>query len=47
MIGDDINNDILPAISVGMNAILLNKKNYKKDLRYRQVKKLEDLKEML
>ena len=47
MIGDDINNDILPALSVGMQAILLSKKNHKKDLRYRQVKKLEDLKEML
>ena len=47
MIGDDINNDILPAINVGMQAILLNKKNYKKDLRYRQAKRLEDLKEML
>lgn len=47
MVGDDINNDILPAISVGMKAILLNKKNHKKDLSYKQAKKLEDLKEML
>ncbi len=47
MIGDDINNDILPALEVGMQAILLNKKNCKKDLRYKQIKRLEDLKEML
>ncbi|MBQ2947327.1 MAG: HAD family hydrolase [Bacilli bacterium] len=47
MIGDSINNDILPAIKLGMQAILMTKKNVKKDLRYRQIRKLEDLKEML
>lgn len=47
MIGDSIRNDILPAIELGMQAILLTKKNMKKDLRYKQIRKLEDLKEML
>lgn len=47
MIGDSINNDILPAIELGMQAILMTKKNAKKDLRYRQIRKIEDLKEML
>lgn len=47
MIGDSINNDILPAIELGMQAILITKKNVKKDLRYRQIRKIEDLKEML
>jgi len=47
MIGDSINHDILPAIKLGMQAILITKKNVKKDLRYKQIKRLEDLKEML
>lgn len=47
MIGDSIKNDILPALEAGMQAILITKKNVKKDLRYRQIRKLEDLKEML
>ena len=47
MIGDSIKNDILPAIELGMQAILITKKNIKKDLRYKQIRKLEDLKEML
>ena len=47
MIGDSINNDILPALELGMQAILITKKNVKKDLRYRQIRKIEDLKEML
>lgn len=47
MIGDSINNDILPALKLGMQAILITKKNVKKDLRYRQIRKIEDLKEML
>ena len=47
MIGDSINNDILPAIECGMQAILITKKNVKKDLRYKQIRKIEDLKEML
>ena len=47
MIGDNINYDILPAIELGMQAILITKKNVKKDLRYKQIRKLEDLKEML
>ena len=47
MIGDSINNDILPALKLGMQAILITKKNVKKDIRYRQIRKIEDLKEML
>lgn len=47
MIGDSLNKDILPALEVGMQAIHLTKNNTKKDLRYRQIRKLEDLKEML
>ena len=47
MIGDSLKNDILPAIELGMQAIHLTKNNTKKDLRYRQIRKLEDLKEML
>ncbi len=47
MIGDSLNNDILPALKLGMQAILITKKNVKRDLRYRQIRKIEDLKEML
>ena len=47
MIGDSLKNDILPALELGMQAIHLTKDNTKKDLRYRQIRKLEDLKEML
>lgn len=47
MVGDSINKDILPAIEVGMKAILITKKNVRKDLRYKQIRKLEELKEML
>jgi len=47
MVGDSIKNDILPAIEVGMKAILITKNNARKDLRYRQIRKIEDLKEML
>ena len=47
MIGDSLNKDILPALEVGMQAIHLTKKDTKRDLRYRQIRKLEDLKEML
>ena len=47
MVGDSINKDILPAIEAGMQAILITKKNIKEDSRYRTIKKLEDLKEML
>lgn len=47
MIGDSLKNDILPALEVGMQAIHITKNNAKKDLRYRQIRKLEDLKEML
>ena len=47
MIGDSIRNDIEPALKCGMQAILLTNKNVKKNLRYRQIRKLEDLKEML
>ena len=47
MIGDSIKNDIEPALECGMQAILITKKNLKKDLRYRQIRKIEDLKEML
>ena len=47
MIGDSIKHDIEPALKLGMQAILITKKNVKKDLRYKQIRKLEDLKEML
>ena len=47
MIGDSISKDILPAIKYGMQAILITKKNVKKDLRYKRISKIEDLKEML
>ena len=47
MIGDSIKHDIEPALELGMQAILITKKNVKKDLRYKQIRKLEDLKEML
>jgi FMN phosphatase YigB (HAD superfamily) len=47
MIGDSLKNDIFPAIELGMQAIHITKKDAKKDLRYRQIRKLEDLKEML
>ena len=47
MIGDSLNKDILPALEAGMQAIHLTKNNTRKDLRYRQIRKLEDLKEML
>lgn len=47
MVGDNINKDILPAIEAGMQAILITKKNVKEDSRYRTIKKIEDLKEML
>ena len=47
MIGDSLKNDIFPAIELGMQAIHITKKDAKKDLRYRQIRQLEDLKEML
>ena len=47
MIGDSIKHDIEPALKLGMQAILITKNNVKKDLRYKQIRKLEDLKEML
>ena len=47
MIGDSLNKDILPAIEAGMQAILMTKKDMKEDIRYKQIRKLEDLKEML
>ena len=47
MVGDSLNKDILPAIEVGMQAILITKNNIKEDLRYRQIRKIEDLKEIL
>ena len=47
MIGDSINNDILPAIKLGMQAILITKNNVRKDLRYKQIRKIEELKEIL
>lgn len=47
MIGDSIKNDIEPAIELGMQAILITKKPAPKDLRYRKISKLEELKEML
>ena len=47
MIGDSIKNDILPALECGMRAILITKKNVKKDLRYKRISRIEELKEML
>ena len=47
MIGDSINKDILPAIKVGMQAILITKKDIEENKDYKQIRKLEDLKEML
>lgn len=47
MVGDDIKNDILPALKLGMKAILITNKNVKMDNRYKRIKKLEELKEIL
>lgn len=47
MIGDSIKNDIIPAIDLGMQAILITNKNVRKDLRYKKINRLEELKEML
>ena len=47
MIGDSIRNDIEPALELGMKAILITNKNVRKDLRYRKIKKIEELKEIL
>ena len=47
MIGDSINKDILPAIKVGMQAILITKKDIEENKDYKQIRKLEYLKEML
>jgi len=47
MIGDSIEKDILPGVEYGMEGILITKKYVKKDLRYRKVSKIEELKEML
>ena len=44
---DSINKDILPALKVGMQAILITKKDIENNKQYKQIKKLEDLKEML
>ena len=47
MIGDSLNKDILPALKVGMQAILITKKDIENNKQYKQIRKLEDLKEML
>ena len=47
MIGDNIKNDILPALELGMQAILITKKEVKSDPRYKIIRNLEELKEML
>ena len=47
MIGDSIKNDIIPALKLGMQAILIKKDNKRKNKRYKQINKLEELKEML
>lgn len=47
MVGDSIKNDILPAIELGMQAILITKNNTRKNLKYKQIRKIEELKEML
>ena len=47
MVGDSIKNDIEPALKLGMQAVLITDKNVRKDLRYKRIKKLEELKEML
>ena len=47
MVGDRLKFDIYPALNVGMQGILLTNKHMKKNSRYKIIKKLEDLKEML
>ena len=47
MVGDNMNTDILPALKLGMKAILITKKKVKNDPRYKVIKNLEELKEML
>lgn len=47
MIGDNIKNDIIPALELGMQAILITKKDVEEDSRYRKIKNIEELKEML
>lgn len=47
MIGDNIACDIEPALELGMQAILITKKNVKRDIRYKKISDLLELKEML
>ena len=47
MIGDSISKDIEPAISLGMNAILISSKNIRKDIRYKRISDLNELKNIL
>ena len=47
MVGDSIKHDIMPAIELGMKAILITKKQVKEDSRYIKIEKLEELKEIL
>jgi len=47
MIGDSIKHDILPALKLGMKAILITKKDIKEDSRYKIIRNLEELKEIL
>ena len=47
MVGDSIEADIEPALKLGMQAILITKKDIKKDLRYKKINKIEELKEIL
>lgn len=47
MIGDSLKKDIFPAIKLGMQAILITKKDVKEDSRYKIIRNIEELKEML
>ena len=47
IVGDNIRYDILPALELGMQAILLTRKNVEPDSRYKMIRRLEELKEIL
>lgn len=47
MVGDSIENDIKPALKLGMQAILITKNKRRGNLKYKKINKIEQLKEML